>query len=213
MCRISSIRFISASAVDTGAKRRLKSISQLPGTTLPRAGACAHVRNLERRRREKFVAVVPTLRWLVQRVPARPGALGYGPDPDRRRGPECRATTSLARERSASPVLDRVAERDRRTSAHRRCSSRSFRRVRVSASTTLTVPSVAGPSSSEVKSRAIEPRCAAFSLTNCSAATTNAATELFMSAAPRPYSVPLRIVGLNGSDDHLSSGPEGTTSV
>ena len=34
-----------------------------------------------------------------------------------------------------------------------------------------------------------------------------------MSAAPRPYSMPSRMVGVNGSLCHLSTGPVGTTSV
>jgi hypothetical protein len=34
-----------------------------------------------------------------------------------------------------------------------------------------------------------------------------------MSAAPRPYSTPSRIVGTKGSECHCSSGPVGTTSV
>ena len=43
--------------------------------------------------------------------------------------------------------------------------------------------------------------CAA---TNCSSATTNAATLPFMSAAPRPYSTPSRTSGTNGSLDQAS---------
>ena len=34
-----------------------------------------------------------------------------------------------------------------------------------------------------------------------------------MSAAPRPYSLPSRMVGTNGSECHSDSGPVGTTSV
>src|SRR4029079_6863004 len=49
--------------------------------------------------------------------------------------------------------------------------------------------------------------------TNCSIATTNAASDDFMSAAPRPYRYPSRTVGSNGSDSQASSGPDGTTSV
>src|SRR5688572_26811576 len=37
--------------------------------------------------------------------------------------------------------------------------------------------------------------------------------EDFMSAAPRPYSLPSRMVGTNGSECHSLSGPVGTTSV
>src|SRR3954465_3785808 len=46
-----------------------------------------------------------------------------------------------------------------------------------------------------------------------SVATTNAAMDDFMSAAPRPNNRPSRIVGTKGSDFHSSSGPVGTTSV
>ncbi len=48
---------------------------------------------------------------------------------------------------------------------------------------------------------------------NSSTATTKAAIEVFMSPAPRPYSLPSRWVGMNGSLVHCSSGPVGTTSV
>src|SRR5439155_6466772 len=44
-------------------------------------------------------------------------------------------------------------------------------------------------------------------------ATTNAASEDFMSAAPRPYRNPSRTVGANASEVQASSGPVGTTSV
>ena len=40
-----------------------------------------------------------------------------------------------------------------------------------------------------------------------------AASPLFMSAAPRPYSMPSAMTGVNGSLRHSSSGPGGTTSV
>src|SRR4051812_23104122 len=87
-------------------------------------------------------------------------------------------------------------------------SSRAF-----SFSTTRTVPSTAGPSSSEVMRRAIEPECWGRSATKRSAATTKQAMEDFMSAAPRPNSLPSRTVGTNGSERHSASGPVGTTSV
>jgi len=80
-------------------------------------------------------------------------------------------------------------------------------------STTFTVPSVATPSSSDVARIAIDPRCDGCAATNPSIATTIAASEVFMSAAPRPNSLPSRSVGANGSDSQRSSGPVGTTSV
>ena len=55
-----------------------------------------------------------------------------------------------------------------------------------SQSQTRAVPSIDGPSSSLVIRRAMPPRCAGRAATNSSAATTMAAIELFMSAAPRP---------------------------
>jgi hypothetical protein len=48
---------------------------------------------------------------------------------------------------------------------------------------------------------------------NSSVATTIAASEVFMSLAPRPKSRPSRCVGVNGSLCHWVSGPVGTTSV
>ena len=78
-------------------------------------------------------------------------------------------------------------------------------------SSTRTVPSTAGPSSSPVINRLIEPsggpsaRCRA-------AAATKAAMAPFMSQAPRPYSTPLRTSAANGSDCQFAL-PAGTTSV
>ena len=80
-------------------------------------------------------------------------------------------------------------------------------------SQTFTVPSTDGPSSSLVTSSASEPRASACAAANSSAATTMAAIELFMSAAPRPCSRPSRCVGTNGALRQAASGPVGTTSV
>src|SRR5919108_91501 len=87
-------------------------------------------------------------------------------------------------------------------------SFRCFRR-----STTRAVPSTDGPSSSEVRRRAMLPRWLGRSAMKRSAATTNAAIEDFISAAPRPKSLPSRMVGTKGSECHSLSGPVGTTSV
>ena len=82
------------------------------------------------------------------------------------------------------------------------------------ASATLRTPSMASPSSSEVSSSATVPAMVAdASATKRSSATTNAATLPFMSAVPRPYSLPSRTSGTNGSLLQLSRGPGGTTSV
>jgi hypothetical protein len=53
-------------------------------------------------------------------------------------------------------------------------------------STMRAVPSIEGPSSSEVRRKAIDPEWFGFSRTNISVAQTKAASEDFMSAAPRP---------------------------
>src|SRR6185437_2359782 len=84
---------------------------------------------------------------------------------------------------------------------------------RLSSSTTRTVPSTEGPSSSDVMRSATDPRWSGFARTKSAAAVTKAATEVFMSAAPRPKSFSSRIVGMNGSERHFSRGPVGTTSV
>src|SRR5258708_11396539 len=60
---------------------------------------------------------------------------------------------------------------------------------------------------------ASEPGCAGCAATKRSAAVTKAAVEVFMAAAPRPYSLPARTLGSKGSECHFSRGPGGTTSV
>ena len=88
------------------------------------------------------------------------------------------------------------------------CSPRS-----VSVSITLTVPFLAGPSSSDVIKKPIRPLWCGCSAANCSQATTIAAKLAFMSAAPRPTrSVPTS-VAWKGSDCHADWSPGGTTSV
>ena len=69
------------------------------------------------------------------------------------------------------------------------------------------------PSSSEVMSKPIEPWWLGLSRTNASMLVTNAANDVFMSAAPRAYSMPSTMVGSNGGVCHFSMGPDGTTSV
>ena len=64
----------------------------------------------------------------------------------------------LARQRPAPAVLDRVAEHGATTTARRRRRSRAPRRAPAAGRRRRTVPSIAGPSSSEVISSAIEPR-------------------------------------------------------
>ncbi len=90
--------------------------------------------------------------------------------------------------------------------------SRRSPRSRSNSTTTL-VPSTEGPSSSLVSSRAMSKEGAGVSARNSSSATTKAAMEVFMSLAPRPYSLPSRCVGTKGGLLHCSSGPVGTTSV
>ena len=70
------MRFISDSALDTGREAQVEIDLAAAGNHVQRAGAGVHVRNLKRRRREKFVAVVPALccqlgqrrRHLVHRI-------------------------------------------------------------------------------------------------------------------------------------------------
>ena len=64
----------------------------------------------------------------------------------------------------------------------------------------------AGPSSSLVSRKASEPAVRPAAGTNSSVATTIAASEVFMSAAPRPYSRPVAVRGHEGSLRHCSSG-------
>ena len=51
------------------------------------------------------------------------------------------------------------------------------------------------------------------SFKNSCVATTMAASEAFMSQAPRPNNLPFRWVGVKGSLVHLFKGPVGTTST
>ena len=60
-----------------------------------------------------------------------------------------------------------------------------------STSTTRRVPSTDGPSSSLVMRKAMVPWWPGYRSTNCSLAVTIAARPLFMSAAPRPYNMPI----------------------
>ena len=92
----------------------------------------------------------------------------------------------LAAEGAAPAVLDRVADALAPRSARRRCSSRGGCRARSASRRPARCRRSTGPSSSLVISRATPPRCAGRAATNSSAATTMAAIELFMSAAPRP---------------------------
>jgi hypothetical protein len=97
-----------------------------------------------------------------------------------------------AAEAAAAPDLDvspKSCSLDGSPTRHQ--SMRSLRAFR--STTTRRVPSTDGPSSSLVIRNAIEPRCAGCRATNSSQAVTIAASPLFMSAAPRPYSRPSRI--------------------
>ena len=79
-------------------------------------------------------------------------------------------------------------------------------------SRTLVVPLTAGPSSSPVISRLIDPHTVPAAMAR-DAASTNAPTAHFMSVAPRPYSTSSIISAPNGSTDQESGLPSGTTSV
>ena len=77
----------------------------------------------------------------------------------------------------------------------------------------FTVPLTDSRSSSPVISRLTEPCAGQPSATRRAAAATNAATPLFMSAAPRPYSRPSSTAPANGSSRQPSRAPGGTTST
>jgi hypothetical protein len=74
------------------------------------------------------------------------------------------------------------------------------------------VPSIEGPSSSLVSRKAMRPGTASVASSR-SQAVTIAARLPFMSAAPRPCSMPLSMRGSKGGCVHAASGPGGTTSV
>ena len=93
------------------------------------------------------------------------------------------------------------------TQASRR-SPRAF-----SQSSTFLVPLTATPSSSPVISRLTEPAGVRPASSSRATAATKAATAPFMSAAPRPYSLPFRTSPPKGSTDHAFRSPGGTTSV
>src|SRR3989338_5647358 len=80
-------------------------------------------------------------------------------------------------------------------------------------STTRTVPSTAGPSSSDVRRTAIEPEWLGLSFKNISVATTKEAIEDFISAAPRPYNWPWGRGGGKGAECPSASGPVGPRGV
>ena len=82
-----------------------------------------------------------------------------------------------------------------------------------SASQTTTVPSRAGPSSSLVSKNAMSMLGCGVCAKNSSQATTMAASEVFMSLAPRPNKWPSRCVGTKGSLVQAARSPVGTTSV
>jgi hypothetical protein len=77
----------------------------------------------------------------------------------------------------------------------------------------LIVPLIAGPSSSPVIRKEIEPFGGPFlSMWRATAAAKHAIPP-FMSTAPRPYIMPPAISAENGGCDQAASSPVGTTSV
>ena len=177
------------------------------------AGAGMDVGNLERRRRKRFVAVIP----------ARRRELG-----ERRRERVDRIARLVrirdvalhavhrqsSGQRSAPADADHVAEpfarRRLADDARSRCAGRGggIPRRRGARRRFAVAFLVAGQQQRERARDAIG--CAR---TNASSASVIAATPDFMSAAPRPYRRPSRIVGSNGALVHASGGPGGTTSV
>ena len=139
-------------------------------------------------------------RWRRARPsPARRGGSGCARDADRRCGPARPRTSAVPDSVPRRPFLIMSPSAlDRRRLADDAVVD-ARRRPRRGCSTTRTVPSTAGPSSSEVSSSAIEPGADGCAATKASMAVTKAASEPFMSAAPRPYSQPSRSIGTNGS--------------
>ena len=81
-------------------------------------------------------------------------------------------------------------------------------------SSILRVPLIAGPSSSPVIKRLIEPsKPSPRRARKRDTAATKQAIAPFMSVAPRPYSAPSITSAPNGSRDHAAASPTGTTSV
>ena len=78
---------------------------------------------------------------------------------------------------------------------------------------TLTVPSLAGPSSSDVMRKPMRPEWSGCSRTKFSQAITMAARLAFISDAPRPTRSDPIVVASKGSDSQLARSPGGTTSV
>ena len=76
----------------------------------------------------------------------------------------------------------------------------------------VSVPYLAGPSSSAVSKKLIEPKFLPCER-KASTAAINAIIDDFISTAPRPYNTPSSTVAVNGSYFHLAKSPTGTTSV
>ena len=160
--RMASTRCFSDASVLSVEKRKLKSTSTEPGNHVARAGAGVDVGDLEAGRREALVALVPLRRRQLGERRGERGGSGSSPGAGRRRGPARRARSACRKaSRGGRSSACRRARRPRW--ARRRCSSRWLSPRCFSASTTRTVPSTAGPSSSEVRSRAIDPEWSGFS--------------------------------------------------
>ena len=80
-------------------------------------------------------------------------------------------------------------------------------------SSSLAVPFTAGPSSSPVIRKEIEPREVPWRATWARAAATAAAMPPFMSQAPRPCTIPSATVPAKGGKRQAAASPGGTTSV
>ena len=165
-------------------KRKLNRSTTSPGITLP-APVPAWMFESATWSAESARCRGPTRCAPAPRAPARRGGSGCARAADTRRGP-ARPSRAAARERAAAAVLDHVAER-----AHR---------SRLADDAVVERASPCAGSRSHDAHRAVDRRAflvgrdqkgdaagvAGCAAANCSQATTNAAIELFMSAAPRP---------------------------
>ena len=142
----------------------------------------------QRGRREVGVAAVPFGGAPARPAPAPVGGSGCAPAAGRRCGPARRARVSLHDERAAAPVLDHVAERLHRGRLADDAAVELLAARSAAPAPRCTVPSTDGPSSSLVISSATRTsvRRVLCARRTPRLATTIAAIEVFMSAAPRP---------------------------
>ena len=154
--RAARFRPRSVSGDHESLKRMLKTSRTSPGMTLA-AGLPTSTLTISRLEGSK--SGVPAIeRRRLQRGQDRRQARGSDCRArwDRRRGPACRAA-SAGRSASRAGRSSSCRRAPRRWSARRACNDRTARRARSAHSSSLTVPLTAGPSSSPVTRKLIEP--------------------------------------------------------